>query len=223
MARVELSNLAVLRRDESFGYNLIISAGPAPSDSLRQTSAVPEVFAPTPFSSSNASDVSPAWDPSSRTPGPDIPLIQSVPDPSLSVPTSVVPVPLPPYHSLTGSHWLQDVAFSRLRLKARIRDRGRTGEPVDIHSIQDTRAQVLDRYTREFSWVDIDSLVPLHPVANKEAVTPLEGTLKGEQLVVKSYGENECVVRKPGVRLRKGESDPVIATGKLVRINPGLR
>ncbi|KAF8869080.1 hypothetical protein CPB84DRAFT_1755471 [Gymnopilus junonius] len=174
--KIEFAYLAIVGNEESSwstmrARSLLSSDNTGPSSNTVDTSSLQPPS--TPFVTTVCPDsTSPAWDPSSRTPGPRE-LSPLAPEPR-------PPTPLPPYSTASVSDWLNTITSK-----------------------------------------DVESLVPVHPSGVKEMVTPLTGDLIGQRFIVKEYNINKCIIHVPGVRLRKGQQDPAVATLELARIDPG--
>jgi len=150
---------------------------------------------PTP---SSATETSPAWDPSSRTPRP------------------MTPAYLP-----QDNHWLEDVALMRVRIKVRSLEDGPGGNDLEVVSTEMGRVKVRDGM--RMRTVTFDSLVPLRPTSLEELVTPISGERKGTIFKVKQIADGQCSLRIPGARERKKMPDPRFSISDLVQVFPSSR
>lgn len=141
-------------------------------------------------SSGMLSDLSPAWDPSSRTP--------LAPRPTV--------------------HWLDDPVLQRARLKLKINDPSVQSPYVEFLGVENDLVKVRDKMDVRF--VAFGSVSPLLPTSKGDLVVLKAGLMKGVHFNVIRIAEDLCVVRKPGTRPTKKNPDPEFAISDLVQAHP---
>jgi len=142
--------------------------------------------------------MSPAWDPSLRTPRP------------------MTPAYLP-----QDNHWLEDVALMRVRIKVRSLEDGPGGNVLEVTSTEMGCVKVRDGI--QTRTVNLDSLAPLRPTSLEDFVTPISGERKGMIFKVKQIANGQCSLRIPGARERKKTPDPRFSISDLVQVFPSTR
>ncbi|KAF8954557.1 hypothetical protein BDZ97DRAFT_1676512, partial [Flammula alnicola] len=166
----------------------------------------PRTPLPTPSSSN---ELSPAWDPSSRTPRAGSPVqVSATGDSPSGMPTSAG-------HS---NHWLRAEALIGIRVKVRDTRDGSDGRILEVIKIEQVYARLREGMT--FKNVPLEYVVPVLPDAVRDSVTPFRGENRGRIFKVKTWGLDTCKVRREGVRLRKSEVDPSYPTADLVQVFP---
>ncbi len=171
-------------------------------------------------SSHRLSDLSPAWDPSSRTPIPpdhwpgdsDSGLSE------LRVISALEPSPLSPARP---THWLDNPDLRNSRLKLKVNDPSLQSPCVEFLGVENSLVKVRDKWDTKL--VNFQSVSPLLPTSKGDLVTPRTGRLQGTRFTVIRIGEDRCVLRKPGCRPTKEKPDSELPISELVQVYPALR
>ena len=143
-------------------------------------------------SSTVQSEMSPAWDPSSRTPR----------TPAFDRP----------------SHWLDDPIFRRLRLKLKTDDPAVQSPHVEFLGIENDLVKIRDKLDIKF--LGFDSIHPLLPTSPGDLVIAKTGEMRGVHFSIIRLTGDTCVVRKPGCRPTKKNPDPEFPISDLLQVYP---
>ena len=166
-----------------------------------------------PSESRTLSDLSPAWDPSSRTPLPRTLDLSPGWDPSSRTPPSQTP-PRP-------IHWLDNQVLQRSRLKLKIKHPSVQSPYVEFLGVENDLVKVRDK--TDIKFVALESVHPLLPTSKGDLIIPKDGKLQGIHFSVVRITSNLCVVRKPGTRPTKQNPDIEFAISDLVQVYPPPR
>ena len=177
-----------------------LAHSPDPIHSASTPALTPNLVGLTPAWDSSDSfhmqaDLSPAWDPSSRSP---------------CASNSIRPI-----------HWLDDPGLQHLRLKL-ITTGSTTHDPYfEFLGIENDLVKVRDKANIRF--LTFDSVSPLPPTSQGELVTPTSGEMQGVYFKVIQIMESICVVRKPGTKPTKKHPDTEFALTELIQVYPAFR
>ncbi len=140
-------------------------------------------------------DLSPAWDPSSRTPCAN--------------------------NSGRPIHWLDDPGLQHLRLKLNVAGSTTHSPYCKFLGIENDLVKVREKANIKF--LTFDSVSPLPPTSQGKLVTPKSGEMQGTHFKVIRIMENMCVVRKPGTKPTKKNPDMEFTLTDLIQVYPVFR
>jgi len=116
-------------------------------------------------------------------------------------------------------HWLEDEHLTGIQLKLFQKDD--LSNVLEFKEVVGDDAKIRDSF--ETKLIPLDELHPVRPTDKAQLVTATSGTMCGEFLKVREYGQTSCTVGRPGKVLCKKESNPSINLSELVQIYPPFR
>ena len=171
-------------------------------------------------SSCSLSDLSPAWDPSSRSPILPSYSFENSDSGQSSLQISPASKSLPPSPP-RPVHWLDNPALQNSRLKLQVNDPSLQSPCVEFLGVENNLVRVRDK--RDTKLIAFRSVSPLLPTSKGDLVMLKSAILQGTRFTVIQIAEDRCVLRKPGCRLTKENPDSEFSISDLVQVYPAPR